>query len=470
MVKPLNHYKTLVQFVNNNKCFCINQNKLFCNICNVEKKYIPGEGIRDLQRHINSNTHQISLAAKTKQTRLELDFNEKGILVDFHLELLEMFVKMNIPLYKMKIENFINFISKYTGRNILSESTYRKVLLEKLFEKKRNEIRDTLKITDVYILFDETTDTSGRYVLNIIAGACSVVRRETAYLIKTVELNATNALNVNKELLECINWMFSNMVSDYDKLKLLVSDGAPYAIKAGNMLKEIIPNLKHVVCLCHNLHNLCETIRSHSPNVNSVVVFLKKVLTKNFTNRNTFISITNLCIPKFPAITRWGTWLEFTLWIFENFMLIKTFVEECPHEMLNRNEVINILNSDILENELRSIKSHSFLCSAIKVLQNDKLSTEDQIKVLKDVISKVDESEIYSVRLKNILKKNPDINFFLKFNMLKVSENDRNLSYIPLTSVPVERSFSKFKQIFSDQRQSLTIENMEMYLTLNFNE
>ncbi len=34
-------------------------------------------------------------------------------------------------------------------------------------------------------------------------------------------------------------------------IKLLSTDAASYALKAGRTLKEIIPGMKHVICLCH---------------------------------------------------------------------------------------------------------------------------------------------------------------------------------------------------------------------------
>ena len=74
----------------------------------------------------------------------------------------------------------------------------------------------------------------------------------------------------------------------YMNLKLLLSDGASYAIKTGNMLKTLIPDLKHVVCVCHGLHNLCETLRNDCGNVDTIISFLKRVLIKNKANQRAF--------------------------------------------------------------------------------------------------------------------------------------------------------------------------------------
>ena len=43
------------------------------------------------------------------------------------------------------------------------------------------------------------------------------------------------------------------------------------------MLKQIIPEIKHVNCLCHAMHNSCETIRNDFIITNEIISFLKKV-------------------------------------------------------------------------------------------------------------------------------------------------------------------------------------------------
>lgn len=466
----LHEYKALTKFIKQNPCFCINQNKLFCNVCDVERRYSPGEGTRDLERHLRSLSHKSSTERKTIQTRLQLERHFDSNKDSFHSEILELFVKMNIPIYKLQDENLKTFISKYTGKKLLDESMYRKAFLEKVFTKKQNEVRDLLKNENIYLMFDETTDASGRYILNILSGICSPSQRERSYLIKTVELDKTNALNVNTEILEVLNWIYNSDVSKFSNVKLLVSDGAPYAVKAAKLLKELMPKVLHVVCLCHNLHNLCESIRSDSPNLNLFVAFMKKVLIKNYSNRNRFAEITNLSIPKFPIITRWGTWIDFSVWIFNNLESIKKFIHESDFEQQNQDNMLEIIESDTFEREITLVKEHSFLTNAITTLENGNLSTIDQISKLKYVLEKINNQKKYSDRLGNILLKNPDLNYFMNFNEMKITEQEKCFSYVPLTSVDVERSFSKFKHIFSDQRRSMKIENLEMYLTLNFNE
>ncbi len=96
-----------------------------------------------------------------------------------------------------------------------------------------------------------------------------------------VELLKVNVVSVNSQIIAKLSNFFNNDLLKLQKIKLLLSDAAPYAIKAGKALKELIPSLKHVTCLCHGLHNLCETIRDSNSDLDKFVAFLKCSLVKN---------------------------------------------------------------------------------------------------------------------------------------------------------------------------------------------
>ncbi|KAG0428692.1 hypothetical protein DMUE_5805 [Dictyocoela muelleri] len=82
-------------------------------------------------------------------------------------------------------------------------------------------------------------------------------------LIKMVELSKTNADNVLKEVLNIVSFFSDGNIS-ISKIKLVLSDMAPYALKAGRLLKDVLPYLKHITCIAHMLHLVCETLRKES--------------------------------------------------------------------------------------------------------------------------------------------------------------------------------------------------------------
>ena len=469
--KQLTTYNALVKFVKSNPCFEINNDRLFCNVCNIAYTYNANEGVRDLKRHITTECHKRAINTNKMQSRLQLTKKNESYIYEFHTELLDAFVSANIPLHKLENSALRGFIEKYTGVNIKSISHFRDNLVEKRYLHQKEKIFEILRSGPIYLIFDETTDSKGRYIFNVLAGLCSSDKRKTPFLVKTIEIITVNAATVNSELISLLSCIYGNDMDRLYNVKMVLSDGAPYAKKAGEMLQMIVPNIKRVICVCHNLHNLCKSIKNNSSNLNNIISFMKKILVKNRSNQQNFVERTGLCIPKFPILTRWGTWMEFSKFVFENFDFIRGFLLSLsPDKHSELAGIIEIIDSWCLENELRIVYDHSFIPEAILKLESAELSVEEQIQILKDVIHRVEEKSLFYDRLKDILRKNPDITFFMKFNMLKAPQNEKFYSYVPLTTVDVERSFSAYRYILDDRRQNLKIVNIERLLALYYNK
>jgi len=464
-IKLLSTYKALKAFLKVNTCFIIQNNKLWCNICNIEKCYIPREGITPLQKHLTCEAHRNAEKSKYLQTRLNVEVDSK----DFHSELLLAFAESNIPIHKLESKSLKLFLERWTGKTIKDESFYRKTLLDEIYKKKFDYIKNEISKVNIYLIFDESKNSSGLSILNILAGKCSAEKRERAFLISSIHINKTNSETIILEILSALNKIYDNDASKYKNIKLLVSDGAPYAIKTGTLLKGLVPECKHITCLCHALHNLCETIRDKFSILNDFVVVFKKLLIKNKTNQYIFSSETGLPIPKFPIVTRWGTWLEFVSFTFDNFEMIKKFSEMLPDDLRDKIYMQNIIQSECFAEEMKLAYAHKFLIEAIKMLESDTLSTVKQISILKDVIAQVNNMNIFNERLNAILDRNPDLTFFINFDLLKANTIDKCYAFIPLTSASVERSFSNYNYIFSEKRRNLLPENTEKYLSLYFN-
>ena len=52
------------------------------------------------------------------------------------------------------------------------------------------------------MIFDETTDASDRYILNLLIRECSSEERKQPSLFRVIELNNTNSENINSEILQ----------------------------------------------------------------------------------------------------------------------------------------------------------------------------------------------------------------------------------------------------------------------------
>ncbi|KAF7684873.1 hypothetical protein CDIK_4378, partial [Cucumispora dikerogammari] len=149
---------------------------------------------------------------------------------------------------------------------------------------------EQFKNNNIYLVFDETTDIIGRQILNLLIGLCDETERKTAKLVKTISLEKTNSLNINIEILKLLDELFTTK-DQYNNVRLIISDAAPYAIKVGKLLKAIIPEIKHVTCIIHELHRVVEFLRSKCCNIDRLVSFIKKTLTKNKGNIALFYEI-----------------------------------------------------------------------------------------------------------------------------------------------------------------------------------
>ena len=108
---------------------------------------------------------------------------------------------------------------------------------------------------------------------------------------------------------------------------------------------------------------------------------------------------------------------------------------------------------------------HFYLHILIIKLQKQSLSIHEQMEIYTST-----ESKLNGAPLEKFLAskgKNPDL---LKFTSSSNNFDFRRITkYAPLVSADIERTFSTFSNIFTDNRQSLTEDNIEKMLLINYN-
>lgn len=466
-MKPLLEYKALTNFVDKEAHLKIHNNELICIVCNKKLNYNPDEGTSPIKRHFVTKAHNKNARIFKDQESFQ---NMHGITVKnkkFDEELVEAFLSANISLNKLQNPVLNMFLTRYTKNTIYDESHYRKNTIPHIYAKQQKSIFNKLRNEPLYLIFDETTDSQGRYILNILGGICSITTRQKPFLIKTVELDRTNAQTVNQQIMNLLIELYNGVII-FENLWLILSDMAPYAVKAVKMLKPLFPNLKHVTCLCHMLHRICEAMRTNSPTLNLVASELKRILVKNKENQEIFNKVTTMKLPKFPIITRWGTWLQFVVYVGHNFVKIRNFLIEIS-KTNNIQSLIEKYESKLFEEEMKIAIEHEFLVLHVKKLEADSLSTKEQINTIREIKEKLS-CEILKVKMNDLCKKNTDFDFFDNLNFIRCTENQKIYQNVPLTTVDVERSFSNLKYIFDDRRQNLSVENLGMLLALYYNK
>ncbi|KAG0434310.1 hypothetical protein DMUE_5230, partial [Dictyocoela muelleri] len=119
--------------------------------------------------------------------------------------------------------------------------------------------------------------------------------------------------------------------------------------------------------------------------------------------------------------------------------------------------------------ELAIIKKHSFLINSIEKLEREDISSIQQIEIIKDVKIRL-ENDILKQKFNSLQNKNPDLEFFYHLNDITSPNDDKIYLNVPLTTVDVERSFSKMGIILDDLRRGMSIKTQEMLTFLYFNK
>ena len=94
------------------------------------------------------------------------------------------------------------------------------------------------------------------------------------FLLACEEISVVNHTTVACVFNDAMHILWPGGVK-YDNV-LLLTDAAPYMIKAGEGLAVSYPKMIHVTCVAHALHRVCETIRVLYSNVDKLIANAKK--------------------------------------------------------------------------------------------------------------------------------------------------------------------------------------------------
>ncbi|CAH0562763.1 unnamed protein product [Brassicogethes aeneus] len=460
--------------------------KLFCRACvkmiQCEKKY-------NIIQHLKTTLHKECLKKftnKSKQSTIgeSLASTGQNEQREFYFDLCKAMVQSNIPLNKLKNTNFKTFLEKYCKLHIPEESTLRKNYVSLVYNETIHEIKELIGSNYIWFTVDETTDVCGRYIANLIIGVLNEDVPTTGYLICSKELDATNNNTVSRFINEAlINFYLPESVPS-DKILLMLSDAAAYMVKTASNLKVFYGNLIHCTCLAHGLNRVAETIRQQFPLVNELIKNGKKVFIKAPLRVQLFKEqLPNTPLPPEPVLTRWGTWLDAALYYADNFENFKKIIFELPEAASKSiKDCQVVLIEKELKNNLAFIKSNlSFVSKTIKLLEKQQMLLVSSIKTINNFEDAIDNipgptGQILKNKLKDVLSKNEGFQKLKTIAMVLEGSIVSDLKmhpalmakfkHAPITSVDVERSFSAYKNILSDRRQSFTTENLNQHLVI----
>ena len=229
------------------------------------------------------------------------------------------FLAADIPLHKLRNNPirslFKSLINCPCGRQgqCPSENTCRRKT-ELIYKQTLAKVKFIIENNQfgVFLIFDETTMFDVSYTATLIG---TVDNPQAAYLVSVKELSLPITSIVVQQILDDDIKKFN---IERKQVRVLISDAAPYMVKAGKNLKPFYNNMMHITCTSHLLHNCGLKIRASFKSVDTLIAAVKTSIVKNKSRRNLFIS-RGIPIPPSPVVTRWGTWLKAALYYAKHF-------------------------------------------------------------------------------------------------------------------------------------------------------
>lgn len=237
-----------------------------------------------------------------------------------------------------------------------------------------------------------------------------------------------------------------------------------------------------MTCLAHGVNRVAEKIRDEFPLVNNLInnvniFFVKAPLrVQRFKEK-----LPDIPLPPKPVITRWGTWLDAALYYANN---IKELILNFDDSSSAIKESKLLLKEKELPHQLTFIKANyaigSTTLTQLQAAEVPLIESIEKIQKFQSLIKEVkgDIGTKVSQKLHEILNKNEGFKTLTQISEILKGKFDNdsisldseiisNLKNASITSVDVERSFSAYKNILSDKRQSFLVANLENHLIIN---
>lgn len=251
---------------------------LFCNVCEVK---VNGDRRFVVTQHINTDKHKRIVKKNENLPNTEIQQlvtkNPKKCL--FSLDLCKALMSANIPLYKINHPQFKYFLEKYTAKEIPSDTALRKNYMNDVYEETMTNIRENVKGRKLWVSIDETTDSEGRYIANVVIGTLETHSPGKIYLLTSEDLEKANFSTIVKLFDHSMFLLWPNGIQHNDVL-LFLTDAALYMVKAERTLQVLYSKMVHLTCLAHGMHRVAENVRDRFKAVDKLISRVKQVFLK----------------------------------------------------------------------------------------------------------------------------------------------------------------------------------------------
>ena len=180
-------------------------------------------------------------------------------------------------------------------------------------------------------------------------------------------------------------------------------------------------------------------------------------------------------MPPKPIITRWGTWIDAAVYYCDHFAEVKSIVDSFDSDDAESIAASQKLFANMhVKSDLAFIKSHfASIVTAIVKLETKGLTINESIEIVELIraeLGSLNRKE-FGLKLEKVFLRNPGYKQIVEIrNVIYqnaysedeyvhiLSPNELTmLKYAPLTSTDVERSFSEYGNVFTDQRKTILV-------------
>ena len=408
--------------------------------------------------HRNGEKHKIlaNNLAKIPQSQKITNFttdNENS----WHFKVTKAFLQSNIPLFKMNSEPLRKIFTEL-GNPLPSESKCRQTI-ETITQLDIEKLHLKFEGQKIFIVTDES-DIRGQKFVNTLIGLIN--EPEKTFLIDCRAIYQ----NPNAQLIVTIidDVLKENKIERQNFL-LLISDAAKYMVNAGETLKILYPNMFHITCFAHLLHNCAMRVKAHFSDVDNLISSIKSLTVKNKTHRALFKHIGN---HPMPIVTRWASWLKASFYYAKNLPEIKKIVSKIDENGIIVEKAKKSLVGSLDKSLLLIVSSYSNLASLVEKTESTRYTIKKAIEDIQNLDFAYD-----PCHLNTYLNARLESNEMHKINKMANSnlspEDYANLISCQATSCSVERSFSMLNKLLGKDR-NFNPENIKNYIMAIYNK
>ncbi|TRY79748.1 hypothetical protein TCAL_01969, partial [Tigriopus californicus] len=152
---------------------------------------------------------------------------------NFAQALCKAFVTANIPLTKVEHPSVVELIQEHVTAP--SRWTMTRIM-EQECQNLLAEIKTRLTGKSIFVAVDETTDRTGRAMCAILAGPLDGKFLQWPFLIDLADIVRANNQTVQQFVMSALFKLLGDAL-EYQEIRLFLTDGAAYCLKAGRDLK-----------------------------------------------------------------------------------------------------------------------------------------------------------------------------------------------------------------------------------------